>query len=113
MASKALPAASQNVDLGDSGTGNVTTKVMQFFFSAAYVASIVIQGRVLGSGGGFKPIPYKKQYLNGAVGDQSWGSAPITGDSIIEVDSTGQEIRLVITYTSGGPGEVVHWDVNG
>jgi hypothetical protein len=110
---KAITALTQNIDLGDSGSGTVTTKVIQIDFGTL-VGSIQVLGRVLGSGGGYKAIPYKKQFLNAAVGDQTWGSAAITDDSIIEVDSTGQEIRLAYTHTSGaGPGEIAFFDVDG
>jgi len=49
----------------------------------------------------FRPIPYLKLFLNGAVADMTYDVAPITTDSIILIPATGLEIALDITYTSG------------
>lgn len=87
-----------NTDLGDSGDGSVTTKVLQFTGTGWNVAgTIQLTARRKGSSAAFVPIPYRRRYLNGAVSDDQYGSAGITADSLIEVNATGVELRLVTT----------------
>lgn len=100
MASVPVQAATVNYALGDSGAGRAARKVVQIIVGSL-VGSFAVQGRMAGTSGSFLPISYKKHYLNGAVGDETYVSTAITGNSLFEVPATGMEIQLAYTHTSG------------
>src|SRR5690349_21372941 len=100
MASVPLTAATGNYDLGDAGASRLSRKVIEITVGSL-VGSFAVQGRLAGGGGTYVAIPYKKHYLNGAVGDETYVSTAITGNSLIEVWASGLEIRLAYTHTSG------------
>lgn len=95
-----LAAVTGNYALGDSGNGRLSRKVIELVVGSL-VGSFVVNGRLSGGGGTFVPIPYMKHYLNGAVGDESYVSTALTGNSLIEVRASGMEIQLAYTHTSG------------
>lgn len=103
MASVPLIAVTGTLDLGDSGSGSVARKVIELTVGSL-VGSFVVQGRLAGQGGTFVAIPYKSRYVNGAVGTEAFVTTALTGNSIIEVNSTGIEVRLAYTHTSGTVG---------
>lgn len=100
MASVPLLAATGNYDLGDSGSGMTARKVIELTIGSL-VGSFAVQGRAAGQGGTFVPIPYKSRYVNGAVGTEAFVTTALTGNSLIEVNTTGIEVRLAYTHTSG------------
>jgi hypothetical protein len=102
MPSKTLGATTQNYDLGNSG-GAASRKVIELNVGSL-TGSFAVQGRLSGAGGTYIAIPYKKHYLNGAVGDETYVTTAITGNSLIEVPSTGLDVRLAYTHTSGTVG---------
>jgi hypothetical protein len=80
----------------------VATKVIQLVGSSPVGLSITVKGRVAGSGNTPVAIPYRKRYLNGAVGDDTLVSTAITSDSLIEVNVAGLDVVLDnASYTSG------------
>jgi hypothetical protein len=93
--------AADAYDCGDGGTTGVSTKIFHLQ-SASFVGSITVKARRTGSA--FTPVavPYRKRYLNGSVGDDTFVSTAITGTSVIEVNCAGLEILLDCTsFTSG------------
>lgn len=86
--------------LGDGAKYKVSTKVIQLV-SSAFSGSIAVKGRVTGTANTPVAIPYRKRYLNGAVGDDTFVSTAITTDSLIEVNADGIDVILDVTYTSG------------
>ena len=70
--------------------------------STAFVGSVTVKCRAAGSSNPPVPLAYRKHYLNGAVGDESYVSTAITTDSVIEVNAAGLDIVLDCTaFTSG------------
>ena len=49
----------------------------------------------------FLSMPYRKVYLNGAVGDMSFVSVPITAASLIQIPSIGIQTAFLISCTAG------------
>lgn len=74
--------------------------------SSVVGGSITVKGRAAGSGNTFVPIPYRRRYLNGAVGDDTSVTTAITDTSLIDVDATGLDICLDCTAITSGS-----WDV--
>lgn len=103
MPSKTLGAVTANYDLGDVSAGAAGVKVIELNVGSL-VGSFAVQGRLANGGGTFIAIPYKKHYLNGAAGDETYVTTAITGNSLIEVPGSGLEIRLAYTHTSGTVG---------
>lgn len=100
MPSVVLAAQTGNYDLGDSGASRLSRKVIEIKIGSL-VGSYALVARLSGGGGAYVAHPYMKHFLNGAVGDESYVSTAITGDSLIEVRASGLEIRLIYTHTSG------------
>lgn len=70
--------------------------------SVSFVGSITAKCRAAGSANTPLAISYRKHYLNGAVGDETFVSTAITTDSIIEFNAAGLDIVLDCTsFTSG------------
>lgn len=92
--------ATASTNLGDAGVGSVCVKVISLL-SSSFSGSIVVKGRMTGTSDTPLAIPYRRRYLNGAVSDDAFGSAAITGTSVIEVNSAGIDVSLDTTYTSG------------
>jgi len=103
-----LATGAQNVDLGDAGDGAKAVKVIHLK-NNAWTGSLTIAARKRNpsKGEAFVAIPYKKHHLNAAVGDETYVSTPITGESLIEVPAAGMEIRLVVSASSAGS---LDWD---
>jgi hypothetical protein len=95
-------SAIQALVLGNSHEGNVSTKVIHLAMTSPVGVTILVKGRLAGSGRTFLPISYRKRYLNGAVGDDTFVSTTITDTSLIEVNAAGIDVELDCTgYTSG------------
>ena len=94
-------ASTNTFILGTAGQDNTVGRWICDIRAGGGTISIVVKGRSAGSANAFLAIPYTKRYLNGAVGDDSKVSTAITSDSIIDIDSTGLDIALDVTYTSG------------
>lgn len=102
MASVQIGVVDTDYDLGDSGSGQVAKKVIEINYGTGpLVGTFTVKGRLAGGGGTFVAIPYRKHYLNAAVADESYVSTAITGNSLIEVNSSGLEVRLSWDWTSG------------
>lgn len=102
MATKTITAAGLT-ELGDSGSGLVGVKVIQFV-SSSFSGTITVQARSKGQAAGTVtavPIPYKSRYVNGAVGTEAYVTTGITGNSIIEVNAAGLDIVLSTAFASG------------
>ena len=112
MATKVINANGSTA-IGDSGSGNVTTKVIQFEMSGGFDGNITIQGRKRGSSLGFVALPYRRRYVNGAVGDEAFGSAVITANSLVEVNAAGVELNLLTAGRTTGSVAVETDDLNG
>jgi hypothetical protein len=70
--------------------------------STAFSGSITVKARAAGSANTPVAIAYRKRYLNGAVGDETFVSTAITTDSIIEVNAAGVDVVLDCTsFVSG------------
>lgn len=94
-------AANGTTALNNAGAGSVSTKTVSLV-STSFSGSIAVSGRITGTSDAYVPIPYRKRYLNGAVGDDTFVSTAITGTSLIEVNAAGLDIALVTTgYASG------------
>ena len=91
----------------------VSTKVIQLVGTSPVGFSITVQGRTVGSGNAGVPIPYRKRYLNGAVGDDTFVSTAITTDSLIEVNADGIDIILNVTAATSGSFAVTTVDLVG
>lgn len=68
--------------------------------------SIVVKSRVASQAAGddnVTPVPvlYVSRYLNGAISTDGLLSTAITGESLILVPASAQDIFLDVTYTSG------------
>jgi hypothetical protein len=80
----------------------VGTKVIQLVGAAPVGIAITVKGRLAGTTNTPVAIPYRKRYLNGAVGDETFVSTVITTDSLIEVNAAGIDVVLDnASYTSG------------
>lgn len=98
--------------IGDASDGLVGTFSVHLVDRGGLAASVTVQARsripqasfdnVL-----FRPIPYLKLFLNGAVADMTFDTVPLTADSIIFIPATGLEIALDVVY-SGGLGRI-YW----
>lgn len=98
--------ATGQTKLGDAHNAVVGTFALHFNVPTAFTGSILVKARsrlaeATADNVTFQPIPYTKLFLNGAVGDGSAVSVAITGNSIILVPSSGLEIELDATVTSG------------
>ena len=91
----------------------VATKVIQLVGTSPVGFSITVQGRVAGSGNVPVPIPFRKRYLNGAVGDETFASTAITSDSLIEVNAAGIDVVLQVTAATSGTFAVTTKDLQG
>lgn len=70
--------------------------------------SIVVKARGQDSNADYLPIPYRKLYLNNAVGDGTVASTTITDTSIIQIDSAaGLDIALDCTVLNAGSMKVM------
>lgn len=112
MGQSATLAANATTSLGDSGAGAVSVKVMSFT-PTTWTGNITIVGRRVGSGEAWRLIPYRKRFLNGAVGDDSYVSTTITGDSLIEVNAAGLEIGCTVAGYAAGSMAVTTTDLHG
>lgn len=99
--------------LGDSGSGSVTTKVIQLQGTAWSAGTVTVMGRLTGSALTLVALPYRRRYLNGAVGDEGFGSSALTGDSLIEVNANGVEISLVAASLTATSIAVSYVDLDG
>lgn len=117
MARKTI-STNTTTDFGDSGSGSVATKVMQFTASTAPAltpgATFQIVGRVTGSGAAYKPIPYKRRALAAAASDDTTVSASLAGaDALIEVNAAGLEIAVISGSIAAGSMQVDTADLFG
>ena len=92
--------------LGDASDGIVGTFSIHLANLATFAGSVTIKARSRMTQADadnvvFQPIPYLSLYLNGAIGDMTYHTAPITGESIVLVPATGLQIGLDCTVTSG------------
>lgn len=94
MATVPLLAQTGNYDLGDSGSGVATRKIIEFTVGSL-VGSFAVQGRLAGGGGTFVAIAYTVK-SSGAT-----ATAALTTSFLIEVPNAGLEVRLAYTHTSG------------
>lgn len=92
----------QGYNLGNGAAYKVSTKVIQLIGASNVGFTIVVKGRITGTANAFVPIPYRKRYLNGAVGDDTFVSTTITTDSLIEVNADGIDILLDVTAATSG-----------
>ena len=92
----------QGYILGNGAAYKVSTKVIQLIGTAPVGFSITVRGRITGTGNAFVAIPYRKRYLNGLVGDDTFVSTAITTDSLIEVNADGIDILLDVTAATSG-----------
>lgn len=84
------------------GVGSVAGWLISIVGSGTW--SITVKARLGGSADTQMAVPYKKHHLNGAVGDATYVSTAITGNSLIFVPSEGMDVDLHCTsYTSGSP----------
>lgn len=92
--------------LGDASDGIVGTFSIHLANLNAFTGTVTVKARSRMPQADtdavvFQPIPYLSLYLNGAIGDMTYHTAPITGESIILVPATGLQIGLDCTVTSG------------
>lgn len=92
--------------LGDASAGVVGTLVLQIVDEGALSASIVVKARsrlpdASADGVGFVDWRYSNDFVNGALGDGTMVSTPLTGNSLIRIPASGVQIGLDITFTSG------------
>lgn len=86
--------------LGNAADGIVGSMAIQITVPSAWSGSIVVQGRVKGSGS-WVAIPYKRRNLGGTVSDDTSVSAALTAAALIFVDAAGLDVALNNTHTSG------------
>lgn len=87
-----LPPASEGV---------VSRWLIELISVGGFTGSCTVKARLAGNGQTLMAIPYIGLFVNNAVGTGALGSAAITTTSLIEVDSTGQEISISCTaYTN-------------
>jgi hypothetical protein len=95
-----INSATRDCELPANGAG-LSTRLVHLV-SSSFSGSITVKGRARGTTVAYVAIPYKKRYLNGAVGDDSFVSTAITDTSIIEINGAGLDLQLDCTsYTSG------------
>jgi len=92
--------------IGDASDGLVGTFSVHLVNTGGLGASMVVKARTRipqanDDNVAFQPIPYLKLFLNGAVADSTFDTAPITTTSIILIPATGLEIALDVTYSAG------------
>jgi hypothetical protein len=113
MSNKLILPQTATYNLGDSGGREVSTKVVQVTFNGL-TGGIAITARLSGTNRTAVPIPFRRRYLNGAVGDDTYVSGSLTSDSLIEINAAGVEIFATYTYVSGtGPGLIDYVDLKG
>lgn len=94
------------------GTGsNAVSSVINIQFSdlSSFSGSIAVKARNIAAAALYPSVdtvapvgmPYTKWFLNGSAGDGTTVTTGITGNSLIQVISSGMEIVLDVTYTSG------------
>lgn len=92
--------------LGSIGRGNwgvMTIHLQGVLWNGTIVVKARADARSDGATDTFVAIPYKKLFLNGAVGDGTNVSTSITGDSLIQIDNAaGLEVALDCTTYTGG-----------
>lgn len=93
---------SHTYELGNASEPGVKSSfILQFVDTGTFSGSLVVSGRLTGSGAAYVAIPYKKRDLGGTAADDSTVSAALTAAFVIEVDASGLDIALVNTHTSG------------
>lgn len=92
--------STDNYVLGNAAEGVVGSVAVQITVPSAWSGSIVVKGRVKGSGS-WVPIPYRRRNLGGTVSDDTVVSAAITAAALIFVDAAGLDVSLDNTHTSG------------
>ena len=96
-------AAVNTYEIGDASAETVSTIIVHLQSVSAVGASITVKGRVRRATNlTYVAIPYRKQYLNGAVGDDTKVSVAITTDSILAIDASGLDIALDCTALTSG-----------
>lgn len=93
-------------NLGNASDMVVGMLALQIHVVSAGTISIVVKSRVASQAAGddgLTPVPvlYLSRYLNGAISTDGLLSTAITGESLILVPASGQDIFLDVTYTSG------------
>jgi hypothetical protein len=96
--------------MGGDSTGQVSILTIHILSNTA-TGSMTVTARKAGSGLAFVQIPYKKRWLNGAVGDDTNVTTAITGTSIIEVNAAGLDVALNVSALSAGS-FTVHYSWN-
>jgi hypothetical protein len=100
--------------LGDGSERFVSTICVHIVDTGAFAGSIIVKGRSRNTqasidGVVFQPIPYCKQFLNGAAGDGSLvNGVAITTTSIIMIPASGLQVALDLTAFTGGTA-TVYW----
>lgn len=93
--------AANDYTLPPASEGVVSRWVIELI-SNTFVGSITIKARLAGNAQTLMAIPYIGLFVNNAVSTGLPISTAITNTSLIEVDSTGQEVSVSCTaFTSG------------
>lgn len=90
--------------------GAATLCVIHLVGASPVGLSLTVKARIAGTTQTPVPIAYRRRYLNGAVGDETYVSTAITTDSLIEVNAAGVDVVLDVTaLTSGSVTAYVAW----
>lgn len=111
-------AVPTTIVLGDANDGIVGTISIHFVNVSSFLGSFTIKARSRlpqadTISAPFLPIPYLKQYLNGAIADHTMDNAAITGSSIILVPASGLAIALDLTSYTSGTGAILWSPLDG
>ncbi len=92
--------------LGDGSGAFGSAIAVQVVDTGALSASISVTARsrvraAADDAVAFVAIPYKKLWLNGVAGDNTYVSTAITTHSLIVIPASGLSIALNVTFTSG------------
>lgn len=89
------------VSLGNTGTANVGTIVLQGT-DTGWSGTVIIKGKVKGGVGTAVPIPYKRRSLIAAASDDTIVSATITDTAfLIAIDASGLDVYADCTRSAG------------
>jgi hypothetical protein len=92
--------------LGEATNGMVGTWAVQFIKGTLATSQLTVQARVRGpeataDGITLQPINYLKVYVNGSVGDQTYGSATLTDNSLILIPASGLVVAIDVSSGTG------------
>lgn len=91
----AVVSATGEVNLGNASEGAVSRWAIQLDESAGGDVSVTVKGRIMQSEADYVAIAYTD------MADGATKTAALTADALILVDSSGLDVQLDVTVTSG------------